>query len=269
MTISLNTEHWILNIEFRRESILPMRRTSIILAAGVLAALCWIPTALFAQTNSSSEVWDASRIAACRKSADDAYAARDVEAGNLYLRDLIENCPGRWDLVCPALKTILQASRNGPEDWQEYAARRLVAVYRADRILPTDPVLREAWGALITIRGYQDRFLEARAEIAELEQATGRDVWVEFLEAALSYQADSYETEARFADILSRISADDSDPYVRAVWLSIYPSEGRKPNPKYLEGALGYRPGRRQPYEAPRNLSFKRGEDRDLPHIQR
>lgn len=228
------------------------------LLARALAALCCLPAALFAQPVTPSEAWDAPRIAACRKLADNAYAARDVEAGNLHLRDLIANCPGRWDIACPALKVILRASKDGPDHWQEYAALRLIAAYRADRILPTDPALRDAWGALIAIRGYQDRFLEAQAEIAALEKAIGRDVWVQFLEAELCYQADSYETESRFAEIVSTLSADDnSDPYVRAVWQAIYPADGRKPSAKYLESALAYQPGRLQPSSAPRNLSFK------------
>ena len=223
----------------------------------VLAAVCCLPAALFAQPDIPPEKWDAPRIAACRKLAEDSYAARDVEAGNLHLRDLIENCPGRWDMACPALKTILLASKDGPEQWQEYAAVRLIAAYRADRILPTDTVLRDAWGALIAMRGYQDRFLEAKVEIEAMEKATGRDVWAQFLEAALCYQADSYETEPRFVEILSKISVDDSDPYVRAVWQAMYPGEGRKPNPKYLESALAYRPGRLLPSTAPWNMVLK------------
>ena len=38
-----------------------------------------------------------------------------------------------------------------------------------------------------------------------------------FLEAELCYQADSYETGPRFAKVLADLSADDNDPYVRAV----------------------------------------------------
>lgn len=236
-----------------------MRRTFTLLAIRVLAAVfCLLPAALGAQSNPAPNDGESQRVAAVRKRADDAYRARDAETGNQCLRELIEAYPGRWDIARPALEAILRAAlRDGPDKWQEYAAARLIAAYRAGRILPTDPVLREAWGALITIRGYQDRFLEAQAEIAALEQTTGRDVWVQFLEAELCYQADSYETEARFAEILSKISADDSDPYVRAVWLSMVPSDGRKPNPKYLESAMAYQPGRRQPSDAPRNLSFK------------
>jgi outer membrane protein assembly factor BamB len=227
--------------------------------AGALAAgCCLLPAALGAQSNPAPEGGETQRVAAVRKLADDAYLARDAETGNLRLRNLIETHPGRWEIARPALETIFKASvRDGLEDWQEYAAVRLIAAYRAGRILPTDPVMREAWSALITIRGYQDRFLEARAEIAELEQTTGRDVWTEFLEAELCYQADSYETESRFAEILAKISADDSDPCVRAVWQSIVPSDGRKPNPRYLESAMNYQPGRRQPSDAPRNLSLK------------
>ncbi len=224
------------------------------LVAGALAAVCCIPVVLFAQPDIPPEKWDAPRIAACRKLADDAYAARDVEAGNLHLKDLIENCPGRWDIACPVLKTILLASKDGPEHWQEYAALRLIAAYRADQILPTDPVLRAAWGALIAIRGYQDRFLEAKVEIEAMEKATGRDVWAQFLEAALCYQSDSYETEPRFAEILSKISADDSDPYVQAVWSAMNGHDGRNP---YMESALAYRPGRLSPSTAPRNLCLK------------
>ncbi|MEI8353400.1 MAG: PQQ-binding-like beta-propeller repeat protein [Lentisphaerota bacterium] len=227
-------------------------------ARALATVFCLLPAALGAQSNPAPNDGEAQRVAAVRKRADDAYRARDAETGNQCLRELIEAYPGRWDIARPALEAILRAAlRDGPDKWQEYAAARLIAAYRAGRILPTDPVLREAWGALITLRGYQDRFLEAQAEIAALEQATGRDVWVQFLEAELCYQADSYETAARFAEILSKISADDSDPYVRAVWQSIFPSEGRKPNPKYLESAMAYQPGRRQPSDAPRNLSFK------------
>ncbi|MBM4143690.1 MAG: PQQ-like beta-propeller repeat protein, partial [Lentisphaerae bacterium] len=223
-------------------------------ATGVLAAVfCLLPAALLAQTGPD----DTQRIAAFRKRAEDAYAARDIEAGNLYLRELIEACAGQWDVARPALKRILRESRNGPEDWQEYAALRLIAAYRAGRVLPTDPALRDAWGTLITLRGYQERFLEAKAEIEALGEATGRDLWVRFLEAALCWQADSYETEPRFAKVLSDLNADDNDPYVRAVWYGIYPSDGGRPNPKYLESAMAYRPGRLLPSSAPRNLYFK------------
>ena len=219
-----------------------------------LAAVCCIPAALFAQADIQPEKWDAPRIAACRTLADDAYAAKAIETGNLHLKDMIENCPGRWDIACPALKTILLASKDGPEDWKEYAALRLIAAYRADRLLPTDPVLRDAWGTLIAIRGYQERFLEAKAMIETLAEATGRDVWVLFLEATLCYQADSYETESRFAEILSKISANDSDPYVQAVWSAMNGHEGRNP---YIESALAYRPGRLSPSTAPRNMLLK------------
>jgi outer membrane protein assembly factor BamB len=236
-----------------------LRRTFTLLAIRALAAVfCLLPAALGAQSAPAPEGGETQRVAAVRKRADDAYRARDAETGNQCLRELIEAYPGRWDIARPALEALLRAAlRDGPDKWKEYAAARLIAAYRAGRILSTDPVLREAWGALITIRGYQDRFLEAQAEIAELEQATGRDVWVQFLEAELCYQADSYETEARFAEILSKISADDSDPYVRAVWLSMVPSEGRKPNPKYLESAMAFQPGRRQPSTAPWNMVLK------------
>ncbi|MEI7836693.1 MAG: PQQ-binding-like beta-propeller repeat protein, partial [Planctomycetota bacterium] len=232
-----------------------MRRTFTLLAIRALAAVfCLLPAALGAQSNPAPNDGEAQRVAAVRKLADDAYAARDVEAGNLHLRDLIESGPGRWDIACPALKTILLASKSGPEHWQEYAALRLIAAYRAGRILPTDPVLREAWGALITLRGYQERFLEAQVEIEALGEATGRDLWVRFLEAALCYQADSYETQPRFAEILSQMSADDNDPYVQAVWSAMNDQGGRNP---YMENALAYRPGRLLPSTAPRNLYFK------------
>ncbi|MCX6998363.1 MAG: PQQ-binding-like beta-propeller repeat protein, partial [Kiritimatiellaeota bacterium] len=88
------------------------------------------------------------------------------------------------------------------------------------------------------------RFLEAKVEIEAMEKATGRDVWAQFLDAALCYQADSYETESRFAEILSKISAD---------WSAM----NDRRNPKYMESALAYRPGRLLPSDAPRNLSFK------------
>ena len=137
-----------------------------LLARALAAAFCLAPAALVAQPDIRSDGWDVSRIAACRKSADDAYATKDIETGNFHLRELIEACPGRWDLVCPALKTIHRASlRDGPDAWREYAAVRLIAAYRAGRILPTDPVLREAWETLITLREYQERFLEAGGEV--------------------------------------------------------------------------------------------------------
>ena len=90
-----------------------------------LAAVCCIPPpTLFAQPDLPPGGGDAQRFAAFRKLADDAYAAKDIETGNDHLRDLIEDYPGRWDIARPALKTIFQSSRNGPERWQEYAALR-------------------------------------------------------------------------------------------------------------------------------------------------
>jgi len=227
-------------------------------ACALAAAFCLLPAALWAQSTAAPASEEAQRIAAVRKLADDAYRARDVETGNQRLRELIEAYPGRWDIARPALETILKTSlRDGPAAWQEYAAARLIAAYRAGRILPTDPVLRDAWGTFVTLRGYQERFLQAKAEIDALAEATGTDVWVEYLEAVLSYHADSYETESRFARLLPRISTDDNDPYVWRVWQGIYPTEGNRPNPKFLESATSYQSGRLLPSTAPRNLYIK------------
>jgi hypothetical protein len=84
-----------------------------------------MPPALFAQSDAPSEAEHARRIAASLALAEDAYAVKDVETGNLHLKDVIENSPGRWDIACPALTTILHESKNGPEAWREYAAVRL------------------------------------------------------------------------------------------------------------------------------------------------
>lgn len=238
-------------------NILMIPTLNTLLARALAAVFCLLPAALWAQSNSPPTSAEAQRIAAFRKRADDAYGARDTETGNRRLRELIEAYPGRWDIARPALETIARASREGLDEWQEYAAVRLLAAYRAGRILPTDPILREAWGTLVALRGYQERFLQAKAEIDALIEATGKDVWVEFLEAVLSYHADSYETESRFAKLLPKISTDDNDPYVWLVWRGIYATEGNRPNPKFLESATSYQPGRLLPSTAPRNLYLK------------
>jgi len=136
-----------------------------VVSRALAAACCLAPAAPFARQAAQAGEEDTQRIAAFRKLANDAYAREEVEAGNLHLRDMIESYPGRWDIASPALLAILHASRNGPEEWQEYAATRVIAGYRAGKMLRTDPALRDAWRTLITLLGYQERFLQARAEI--------------------------------------------------------------------------------------------------------
>lgn len=227
------------------------------LLARAMAALCCLaPAALWAQSNPAPEGGEAQAAAAFRKLADAAYAAKDIEAGNRHLRDLLESCPGRWDLARPALETILRMSKDGPDDWREYAALRLIAAGRAEQILPTDPCLREAWETLIFVRQRQGRLLEANAACEAMGETFGRETWWQFLKARLCYQADAYEAGARFSGLLAAVSGDDANTLAPSAWYAMQP---------YLEDRGGvlqtivaaYESGRLLPSAPPREMIFK------------
>ena len=147
-----------------------------------------------------------------REVAGNYYNSGLVGYGNYVLKKIVEDFPGRLDFAAPAFHQILYASRSeepweveeGPE-WVEYAAPRLIALWRAGCLPEGHPSVIAALRAMAVLRRAQGRLAEARQALEDLEAHTGRDEWWLLAEAEL-YFAAGREREAlpRYQDLFGR-----------------------------------------------------------------
>ncbi len=110
-----------------------------------------------------------------------------------YQKKIIDESRGKPEAALAALQNIVRTYPKYYETpdariWQEYAGRRLMALFRVGYISSTHPALNEAMECLLIVRCEQGRFLEAAQILDALKVQNRSDERIKIQEAELYFK---------------------------------------------------------------------------------
>src|ERR1043165_6364852 len=110
-----------------------------------------------------------------------------------YHKKIIDENRGKPEVALSALQNMLKVYPRYYETpearkWQEYAGRRLMALYRIGYISNTNPALNEAMECLLAVHSAQRRFLEAAQILDALKAQNRPDDRIRIQEAELYFK---------------------------------------------------------------------------------
>ena len=110
-----------------------------------------------------------------------------------YHKKIIDENRGKPEVALSALQNMLKVYPRYYETpearkWQEYAGRRLMALYRIGYISNTNPALNEAMECLLAVHSAQGRFLEAAQILDALKAQNRPDDRIRIQEAELYFK---------------------------------------------------------------------------------
>ncbi|HLX63657.1 MAG TPA: PQQ-binding-like beta-propeller repeat protein [Planctomycetota bacterium] len=134
-----------------------------------------------------------------------------------YHKKIIDESRGKPDSALAELQAILKVYPRyyeTPEarQWQEYAGRRLMALYRVGHISSTNPTLMEAMECLLAVRSAQGRFLEAAQILDSLKSQNRSDERIKVQEAELYFKLGHIEKALECYQEMTYAKQDRSVP---------------------------------------------------------
>lgn len=202
-TYAFNRERW--EKEFKGAPPRPGRRTNTELPSRMVLLL----EALLKKYPDD----EAHRLGAYSELADQLVKMEARGRACEYHKKIVDESRGKPDAALAALQNILKVCPRYYEtpdarQWQEYAGRRLMALYRIGYIASTNPALNEAMECLLAVRSAQGRFLEAAQILDELKAQNRSDDRIKLQEAELYFKLGHIEKALECFQELSYLKQD-------------------------------------------------------------